>query len=91
MKKDLIQVEESSFRDPSGFIYYKNNKVYRQINNYSKSDFDLFVKSGLKKELENRKFILKSSSVLFVCRIFVELITKLLGLFGAVFTCSWSG
>jgi len=63
MKKDKIQIEESSFRDPSGQIFYKNNKVYRQINSIYTADFDLFAESGLKKVLEDKKYILKSKIV----------------------------
>ncbi|MEX1052697.1 MAG: SAM-dependent methyltransferase [Patescibacteria group bacterium] len=58
--KDQISFEESSFRDPSGAVYYKNNKVYRLINKIYKSDFDLFLSSGLKKTLEKKGLILKS-------------------------------
>ena len=63
MKKNQIQIEESSFRDPSGQIFYKNNRVYRLVNKVYRENYDLFVKSGLKKTLEDKEYILKSKVV----------------------------
>jgi len=37
----------SSFRDPSGFVFYKNNEIYRQVNKVYQKDYDLFIESGL--------------------------------------------
>ncbi len=31
-------IVSSSFRDPSGFLFYKNDELYRQINNSYKED-----------------------------------------------------
>ena len=39
--------DPGSFRDPSGFIFYENNKVFRVINNSYKTNFELFINSGL--------------------------------------------
>jgi len=36
----------SSYRDPSGFIFLHNGQHYRQVNNFFKNDFDLFINSG---------------------------------------------
>lgn len=36
----------SSFRDPSGFIFKSEGKLYRQVNMAFKKDFDLFINSG---------------------------------------------
>lgn len=58
--KGQISFEESSFRDPSGAVFYKNNKVFRQINKTYKKEFDLFVSSGLKKHLEKKGLLIKS-------------------------------
>ncbi|MFH1827327.1 MAG: SAM-dependent methyltransferase, partial [bacterium] len=61
--KDQISFEESSFRDPSGSVFYKGDKVYRQVNKSYKSDFDLFISSGLKKSLEKSGLILSSKAI----------------------------
>lgn len=53
-----IITEESSFRDPSGFIFYKDGKVLRQVNKVYKDNFDLLVKSGLYQKLLKEKLIL---------------------------------
>jgi len=48
----------SSFRDPNGFVFYKDGRVYRQINKSYEKNFDLFNKSGLYQELTNNNLIL---------------------------------
>ena len=37
----------SSYRDPSGFLYFHNQVLYRQVNLSFKNDFDLLLSSGL--------------------------------------------
>ncbi len=44
----------SSFRDPSGFIFYRNEEVYRQINQLYKQDYDLLFSSGLYENLVSK-------------------------------------
>ncbi len=39
--------EKASFRDPSGFIFYHNGEIYRQINQIYKNDYDQLIQSGL--------------------------------------------
>ena len=41
----------SSYRDPSGFIFYHNGILYRQVNKVFKKDFDLFISTGLCRHL----------------------------------------
>ena len=43
--------EDSSFRDPSGFVFYRDFNVYRAINESYRNDYDFFKVSGLKDEL----------------------------------------
>ncbi len=50
--------EESSFKDPSGFVFYHGNHVFRQINNLYRDDFNLLVSSGLAKYLIKNKLLL---------------------------------
>jgi ribosomal protein L11 methylase PrmA len=41
----------SSFRDPSGFVFYRDNSVYRQVNDTYKVNYDCLVGSGLYESL----------------------------------------
>ena len=43
--------ESSSFRDPSGFIFYDSDILYRQINKSYKEDYEQLMNSGLYKKL----------------------------------------
>ncbi|NIN33897.1 MAG: SAM-dependent methyltransferase [Gammaproteobacteria bacterium] len=41
------QAVSGSFRDPSGYVYARDGKVYRRIHNCYRDDYELFIKSGL--------------------------------------------
>src|SRR5215213_8251886 len=41
----------SSFRDPSGFIFRANGRVYRQVNKQYAATYDRFMQSGLYEKL----------------------------------------
>ena len=41
----------SSYKDPSGFVFFQNDKILRQVNKTYKSDYDLLIKSGLYQKL----------------------------------------
>jgi hypothetical protein len=43
--------EGGSFRDPSGFVYYMEGELLRQINGVYKDEYDYFLASGLYDEL----------------------------------------
>jgi len=47
----------SSFRDPSGFIFSKNGKIYRQINPIFFNTFTFFLESGLYQDLVDSGFL----------------------------------
>ncbi|RYY58905.1 MAG: SAM-dependent methyltransferase, partial [Chitinophagaceae bacterium] len=36
----------ASYRDPAGFIFYRDGQLYRQVNQQFQPDFDLFTGSG---------------------------------------------
>lgn len=57
VKNDAAK-ESSSFRDPSGFVYYSNNSVYRQVNYCYQQDYQFFVNSGLKQKLTDSNLVL---------------------------------
>jgi len=40
-----------SFRDPSGFVFWKGGEIYRQVNQAYQEDYDQFVSSGLYERL----------------------------------------
>ncbi len=48
---------KSSFRDPSGFVFFKEGKAYRQINQSYFEHYDQFMQSGLYQELINHQYI----------------------------------
>ena len=43
--------EPSSFRDPSGFLFYSDKTLYRQINQSYKDDYEHLMTSGLYEKL----------------------------------------
>jgi ribosomal protein L11 methylase PrmA len=53
----------SSFRDPNGFLFEKNNSLYRQINQLYKAHFDHFESSGLYKNLVRRQMLIPHRQV----------------------------
>ena len=48
----------SSFRDPSGFLFKKDDKVMRQVNQVYKEDYDLLMSSGLYDSLIAKKWLI---------------------------------
>ena len=53
----------SSFRDPSGFLFKKGDKVIRQVNQVYKEDYDLLMSSGLYDSLTNKKFLIPHKEI----------------------------
>ena len=58
MRKRKIIREASSFRDPSGFVFYLGNTIYRQVNISFKDDYLFFKKSDLYKKLVIGKLLI---------------------------------
>ncbi len=58
-----IEHHPASFKDPSGFVFQKNNIFYRQINQTYKDDYDLLISSGLYDELINKKYLLSHQEI----------------------------
>ncbi|MBX9879358.1 MAG: hypothetical protein K2Y22_12935 [Candidatus Obscuribacterales bacterium] len=53
-----IEKLSSSFRDPSGFVFLKDGRLYRQINQSYKDNYDLLLSSKLYDSLiENKQLI----------------------------------
>jgi ribosomal protein L11 methylase PrmA len=55
------EILNSSFRDPSGFVFSKDGGVYRQINKSYQEVFELFESSGLYEKLVKDKKIVAHS------------------------------
>lgn len=53
----------SSYKDPSGFVFFKKNKIFRQINRPYKNDYDFFINSGLYNKLIDLGFIVSHKEV----------------------------
>jgi len=55
--------DSSSYRDPSGYIFYENGKVYRAINHSYQKNYELFHDSGLYDELIEKQMIISYKEV----------------------------
>ncbi len=58
-------IVHSSFRDPSGFVFWQGGSVYRQINRVYKDNFDHLVESGLHKALVEDGLLINHQEVDF--------------------------
>jgi hypothetical protein len=56
--KNKIEIDPGSFRDWSGFVFYTGGEPYRQVNLSYKSDYDLFMSSGLYDKLVEEKLLI---------------------------------
>lgn len=61
-KEEKVKVP-SSFRDPSGFLFYQDGELYRQVNNIYKEDYDLLTGSGLYEDLVDSKLLIPHEEV----------------------------
>ncbi len=52
-----ISVEPSSFRDPSGFVYYREDTLYRLVHKRYKEQYDLLMGSGLYRTLVDAELL----------------------------------
>ncbi len=55
--------EPSSFRDPSGFLFYENNELYRQINNSYKENYEFLISSGLYENLVKNELLISHEEI----------------------------
>lgn len=54
----------SSYRDPSGFIFSHNSKIYRQVNLVYKENFDHLIASGLYDHLTGQSLLIPHQQIL---------------------------
>jgi len=52
-----------SFRDPSGFIFFHNGMIYRQVNIIYKENYDHLMNSGLYDSLVNAELLISHKEV----------------------------
>ena len=45
------RAEPGSFRDPAGFVFSRDGRIFRQVNRAAEEDFRLLIDSGLHEEL----------------------------------------
>jgi 2-polyprenyl-3-methyl-5-hydroxy-6-metoxy-1,4-benzoquinol methylase len=53
----------SSYRDPSGFLFYYDEVLYRQVNQFFKEDFDQFISGGLFQYLVDKGMLIEHCTV----------------------------
>lgn len=53
----------SSYRDPSGYIFNKNNVLYRQVNKVFSEHFDFFIASGCYEKLVKKGLLIRHETV----------------------------
>lgn len=58
-----FNIEKSSFRDPSGFLFWHDNSIYRNIDLSYKKNYDFFISSGLYKYLVDNEFLVSHEEV----------------------------
>ena len=57
------QQAPGSFRDPSGFVFFKNKSIFRQVNSIYKSDYDFLHNSGLYKNLIDSNLLIPHEEI----------------------------
>lgn len=53
----------SSYRDPSGFLFYHNDILYRQVNQFFKNDFEKFSNGGLYQHLVKSEILIAHKTI----------------------------
>jgi len=61
--KDNPKEIPSSFRDPSGFLFYKDKTLYRQVNKVYKENYDHLMQSGLYKKLTASHLLIRHEEI----------------------------
>jgi ribosomal protein L11 methylase PrmA len=52
-----VDVNGSSFRDPSGFVYSEGNDIFRQVNQSYAGNYEMLLSSGLYAQLTDEKLL----------------------------------
>ncbi|KNZ70033.1 hypothetical protein Tfer_1173 [Thermincola ferriacetica] len=70
--------EPGSFRDPGGFVFYREGHVYRQINEQSKEDYEFFMNGGLYRTLVDAELLIPHTEVQIAAEGFQETVYKII-------------
>ncbi|MEJ2104276.1 MAG: hypothetical protein P8X47_06825, partial [Ignavibacteriaceae bacterium] len=63
MNTTEIVKSSSSFRDPSGYIFSRNDEIYRTVTFSYKNNFDFLISSGLYNKLVKDNFLIKHEEI----------------------------
>ena len=55
--------ESASFRDPSGYLFWREDVLYRQVNQRYQADYTLLMKSGLYRSLVDDGLLINHKEV----------------------------
>lgn len=53
----------ASFRDPSGFLFYRDSVLYRQVNSFYRNDYERLIRSGLYNDLVSSGLLIPHEEV----------------------------
>lgn len=59
----MFSCEDSSFRDPAAFVFYKDGIVFRQINMVYSDSYEMLMRSGLYRHLTLEKWLVPHEEV----------------------------
>jgi hypothetical protein len=62
-KKMSDTLNPASFRDPDGFIFYRDGQIYRQVNLTYREDYDHLMTSGLYRQLVDNGILIPHQEV----------------------------
>ncbi|WP_298002565.1 hypothetical protein [Anaerolinea sp.] len=58
-----LEVHRASFRDPSGFVFRRGGRLYRQVNSIYAREYDHLMRSGLYQRLIDRGWLIPHQEV----------------------------
>lgn len=56
-------LQTSSFRDPSGFLFYEDDRLLRQVNKCYQADYELLMNSGLYENLIRQQLMIRHKEI----------------------------
>jgi len=63
VETNQAQQHTSSFRDPAGFVFSYDGKIYRQVNRDGADDYDHFMSSGLYQKLVSNGWLIPHKEI----------------------------
>ncbi|HEY0066152.1 MAG TPA: hypothetical protein VGB46_02280 [Flavisolibacter sp.] len=58
-----VQQHPSSYRDPSGFLFYYQGQLFRQVNEVFREDFEQFMNGGLYQSLTSKGLLVPHQTI----------------------------